>query len=302
MKSRAFNKVELDSGRGVVRKSSKDVGKIKAEILFYLNCPEPARSLLPKLLDYAKDFSWYEIEYIENKTVTERLADSEFSTEEWAALFSSIKIALDKFPADGNQTSFIFLYTIFIEKALKRAKTLGNGELHKIFFEGCTLNGVKRRPLAKLLIVNSGVLFKVPLSTAVIHGDLCFSNMLINSDLTSLNLIDPRGGFDGPSIYGPIVYDIAKIAQSVYSWYDKIIEGSYNLSRSEGGYTLDLLGSDWSKVVAKNFEGILNECEISEESAILLAGLLLAGTPALHIEDLDRATALALNAVLLLSD
>ena len=301
MKPRAFNKVEIDYEMGLVRKSSTDKEKLKAEILFYVNAPEHVKKRMPKLYKYDADYSWYDMEYLDWITVTELANQKELSSEEWATIFFSISEGYSSFNENIGQTDFPYLYKIFIKKALERAGKLENQELKNIFFNGCFLNGGKRDGLGKLLITNSGVLFKVTHDVGLLHGDFCFSNILIRPDLKKIKLLDPRGGFEEPSIYGPKAYDIAKLAQSTYSWYDKIVDEKYKLIRSDNGYGLSITGSDWITDSRIAFDPLLETFGLSEYDAKILAGLMLAGTPALHLDDPDRAVALALNAVLLLS-
>jgi hypothetical protein len=301
MKPRSFNSIEIDAERGIVRKSSIDVEKLKSEILFYVNAPDQIKKLMPKLYRYSEDYSWYEMEYLEWTTVTELANKRELSSEEWASIFFSISEAYMSFNENLEDTDFSYLYGIFIGKALKRAQELDNKELKNIFFNGCILNGVARRGLAALLIFQMGVLFKVTKEVSLLHGDFCFSNILIRDDLKKIRVLDPRGGFDAPSIYGPKAYDIAKLAQSTYSWYDKIVEDKYELVRSDNGYGLSITGSDWITDARIAFDPMLETFDLTENDAKILAGLMLSGTPALHLDDPERAISLALNAVLLLS-
>jgi hypothetical protein len=301
MRPRSFNTIEVDSSRGVVRKSSTKVDKLENEILFYVNAPEHIKSLMPKLYEYSKDFSWYEMEYLKLTPLTELVNRKELSAEEWAQVLFSINESYCTFNENGDKTDYSELYKIFVRKALARAYELEDKELRNIFFEGCIVNGKRREALARLLVHNSGVLFKVPQDVTVLHGDFCFSNIMISDDLKTVKLIDPRGGFGGSSIYGPKAYDIAKLCQSSYSWYDKIVEGYYRLDRSDSGYELSMTGHDWSIRAQDAFDPMLETFGLTEYDAKRLAGLMLAGTPALHLDDQDRAVALALNAVLLLS-
>lgn len=301
MKPRSFNTIDIDYERGVVRKSSTDVEKLKNEILFYVDAPDKVKRLMPKLYRYSEDFSWYEMEYLEWTTITELANSRELSSEEWASIFFSISEAYMSFNENLKDTDFSYLYGIFIGKALKRAQGLDNKELKNIFFNGCILNGVARRGLAALLIAQMGVLFKVTKEVSLLHGDFCFSNILISEDLKRIKVLDPRGGFDEPSIYGPRAYDIAKLAQSCYSWYDKIVEGHYKLVRSDNGYELFTVGEIWTIDARIAFDPLLETFDLTENDAKILAGLMLAGTPGLHLDDPERAISLALNAVLLLS-
>lgn len=301
MKPRSFNTIEVDAERGVVRKSSTNVEKLKNEILFYLNAPDSIKKLMPKLYRYSEDFSWYEMEYISWPTITELANSRELSAEEWAQVFFSINEIYLSFNENNEKTDFSYLYKVIVSKAIDRAQKTENQELKNIFFSGSILNGATRQSLGRLLISNMGILFRLTQDESLLHGDLCFSNILISEDLKQIKLLDPRGGFDEPSIYGPKVYDIAKLAQSTYSWYDKIVEGKYELIKSDNGYGLSITGSDWVTDARIAFDPMLETLGLTEKDAKVLAGLMLAGAPTLHLDDPDRAVALALNAVLLLS-
>jgi len=52
------------------------------------------------------------------------------------------------------------------------------------------------------------------------HGDLCFSNMIIKND--QLYLIDPKGAAGPDDNYRTIHYDLAKISQCLFGYYDLI--------------------------------------------------------------------------------
>jgi hypothetical protein len=301
MRSRSFNTIEVFPEKGLVRKSSTEVEKLRAEVLFYLNAPKEMQSNMPMLREYAGDYSWYDMDYIEYKTLSEMATESELPWGSWYSVFKLIAGTLSSPDADLGTVDFTDLYKIFVSKAINRARGLDHNELKKIFFAGSTINGKKMKSLANLLIANCGVLFKVDAAMAVTHGDLCFSNILISDDLQRIKIIDPRGGFDEPSIFGPVVYDTAKLAQSMYTWYDKIVEGQYSLGRSDYGYTLESTTPDWSTIAGPAFFATFKDVTLTEQDLRVLGALMLAGTPALHLDDPNRAVALALNAVLLLS-
>ena len=64
---------------------------------------------------------------------------------------------------------------------------------------------------------------------SIMHGDLCFSNILYDSRSNHIKLIDPRGvdNKHNISIYGDWRYDVAKLAHSVVGKYDFIIANRF---------------------------------------------------------------------------
>jgi hypothetical protein len=62
------------------------------------------------------------------------------------------------------------------------------------------------------------------------HGDLCFSNVFIDTHKKSIKCIDPRGSFASDKMYGDILFDYAKITQSALGLYDLVIEDKFKLT------------------------------------------------------------------------
>ena len=98
-----------------------------------------------------------------------------------------------------------------------------------IFYQGIKLGSIydiTQECIAKML--------KLPKRPVIMHGDLCFSNMLFDTRGRRLKLIDPRGldCHDNFSIFGDVSYDLAKLAHSVVGMYDFIIAGRFEIIAS----------------------------------------------------------------------
>lgn len=301
MISRSFNKLEVDPSLSYVRKSSVETEKLQKEINFYVTVPDPIKSLMPKLIDSASDFSWYEMEYIDGTPLGQEYIENSVPGSLWENIFTTIDTFLVGYLQSNKVSSLGYLNKILIEKAINRAAEINDEEIKAIFFDGSTINGKSYPPLNSLLESKSEVLTRTPLDVGLLHGDLCFSNILIKTETDLIKFIDPRGGFDRPEIYGPIIYDIAKVAQSVIGGYEQLLYKKYSLVNKKENYLLLLEKPINYERVLPLFIDLLNQYQISLSDAYLLAGLMLAGTPLLHMEDLARAKGLALQSVLLLS-
>lgn len=76
----------------------------------------------------------------------------------------------------------------------------------------------------------------------IIHGDLCFANILVDYNFSFKKVIDTRGKFGKYDIYGDFRYELAKLFHSVDGKYDFIIkdqvEISYDLSNANINYSV----------------------------------------------------------------
>lgn len=76
---------------------------------------------------------------------------------------------------------------------------------------------------------------------AVMHGDLCFSNILYDKRSRLMKLVDPRGAAEANEIWGDPYYDVAKLSHSVLGGYDFINNGLFELTVDDDlGLTLRL--------------------------------------------------------------
>lgn len=74
---------------------------------------------------------------------------------------------------------------------------------------------------------------------SIIHGDLCLSNILYESNC-GLKFIDMRGSFGNMiGVVGDIRYDLAKLDHSIYGGYDLIISDKFTFSNSGNSYFIN---------------------------------------------------------------
>ena len=85
--------------------------------------------------------------------------------------------------------------------------------------------------IAEIISTCREIIQEQDIITSIFHGDMCLSNILYDSRSSFLKLIDPRGinYISDPSsqdeLYGPLNYDLAKLAHSLIGNYDLIIAG-----------------------------------------------------------------------------
>ena len=65
---------------------------------------------------------------------------------------------------------------------------------------------------------------------SIIHGDLCFANIMVDENYSFIKVIDPRGKFGDFDVYGDFRYELAKLFHSVDGKYDFIIKDLFKIN------------------------------------------------------------------------
>lgn len=238
IKSRQFNHMSFDSKRGIIKKTSDDNTKLISEISWFLNLPKKLQYVTPRIYDYSlkANEAFVEMEYYSYPTLLELYLYGDLDSESWIKIFNRIGMVLDDFKqfscSDGDINDA--LKSMYLDKTISRIEKLKDIESFKPFFEkSIVVNGITYKSLNKLLEEIPTVVSQNLLSVEtfnVIHGDLCFANVLIDEKLNFLKLIDPRGSFGNYDIFGDQRYDLAKIFHSIDGKYDFIIKDMFALA------------------------------------------------------------------------
>ena len=125
------------------------------------------------------------------------------------------------------------LEEMYLTKTLQRFEKMKKDERFITFFESpIVVNGERYLPLNEIIIALEKaipeMLYDVD-SFNIIHGDLCFANIMVDSNFSFIKVIDPRGKFGTYDIYGDFRYELAKLFHSVDGKYDFIIKDLFDL-------------------------------------------------------------------------
>lgn len=240
--SRSFNEIKIDDKRGILTKRSANKTKLVNEIRWYLRMPGQLQYLLPRIYDYSLDLDapYVSMEYYGYHTLHESLLYGNLSSSRWREIFRQLHFVLadmSSFRIRGRESECQdALRSMYIDKTLQRLDSIrGNTRFSAFFTNKIKINGkafpsldilLARLPVAveKLLLPNASKYFNV------IHGDLCFTNILIEDSLNFMRFIDPRGKFGVFDIYGDSRYELAKLFHTLEGGYDFIIEDMFELS------------------------------------------------------------------------
>ena len=196
---------------------------------------------------------------------------------------------------------------MYLKKTLLRFQRMKEMEYFKnLFDEKIIINGKKYISLnqieERLKIEIPNRLYGIE-CFQIIHGDLCFSNILVDNNFAFVKLIDPRGNFGDYDIYGDRRYELAKILHSVEGNYDSIIKEHFvqQYKKEENRITYEIKSPvfdfDVMELFIKEFDLKLEELE---EIRFIEALLFLSMIP-LHEESQKQQYVMLATGIELLS-
>ena len=205
--SRSFNRVEIweDS---VVKKSGMRT-KIISELNWYRSLPVEIVTRTPRILDfdlYGEGGASYTMQRVLDPTLRELYLFLNRDTELWTKIFTE---CFDTHKKMGQYRSDSSSKEALLKKTRSRAEEtghIGSQEVQNFLWE---------------LSVEAE---KFETYSCLVHGDLCFSNLMWDTSSSRITMLDPRGEI----FYSPY-YDIAKLRHSIYG-YDFIDAELYTVS------------------------------------------------------------------------
>ncbi len=311
VEARTFNHIEIDQNRGILKKTSKDVEKFINEIKWYLKLPTDVEYVRPRIFNYSLHYAkpYVCMEYYSYRTLHEIFLYGEISGEQWKKIFKKIKFVLNDFSRyklrDKNLN--IALNSIYLEKTLNRLNKLKKQpEFKNLFEQPIYINGKSYPSLFTVInIIKKSIpeiLYNID-SFNIIHGDLCFPNIMIDDNLNFIKLIDPRGKFGDYDIYGDPRYEIAKLLHSIEGKYDFIIKDLFNLDvLDENNFSFNILDSSRTFDIQEIFMKVFFE-NISEIKSIrLIESLLFLSMIPMHKESVNHQYAMLCTGLKLLNE
>lgn len=307
---RSFNSIEIDEQRGILKKRSENKEKLVNEIRWYLRIPNKLQYLLPRVYDYSLDLTdpYVSMEYYGYHTLHESLVFGDLPLVKWQAIFQKLLFAINdmgKFTVTGERIQFeVALRDIYLQKTFDRLDMMRNEpDFHSFFENTITINGKEYRSLNEYLKMLPQLIEKLVVYTFtgqfnIIHGDLCFANILIEDTYDFIRVIDPRGKFGTFDIYGDARYELAKLIHTLEGKYDFIIEDMFDI---------DVIGNTIEYHVHKQIDNITNVfLDVFRESIdniqavrLIEATLFLSMIP-LHSDYKQRQFAMLATGVMLL--
>ncbi len=305
--ARSFNSIVIDDSRGTLRKTSSNKEKLINEIRWYLRMPNRLQYLLPRIYDYSLDFDepYVTMEYYGYHTLHESLLYGDFFVARWKNIFRKLLFAIEDMQSYRitNRSAEIkaAIKSMYIDKTIMRLDKMRSVPSFMNFFDkNIIINGNIYLSINQIIDELPSLVEKLLLRSeeqhfSIIHGDLCFTNILVEDNYNFMRFIDPRGKFGDFDIYGDSRYELAKLFHTLEGHYDYIIEDLFTLTVNGNELTYSVKDSDnevWSV-----FCDVFRE-QLSDMIAIRLieATLFLSMIP-LHSDSLTRQYAMLATGV-----
>ncbi len=237
---RAFN--ELEIANGVVKKSSQQTKKIEAEANWFQNLPSNLKRYVPQLISGSTGSARksYELEYLALLPLNELFVHGNLMPIFWMKIFQIIEnllcdfsslVIIEKMNSEDIESDY---KKLVIQKTNDRIKRFAH-ETGSSITQRTKYNGRMLPSIAEIIKDCQESALRIPPRQGVLHGDMCFSNILYDSRTNNVKLIDPRGMTSESEmvILGDLRYDIAKFAHSVIGLYDHIVAGLFSLEERD---------------------------------------------------------------------
>ncbi|MBT8545263.1 hypothetical protein G6732_00085 [Polynucleobacter paneuropaeus] len=233
---RSFNQLKI--AKGTIKKYGSPIKKIKAESNWFKNIPPELRVYIPNYIDDGLDF--YELEYLPLPPLNELFVHGKNIELFWVKVFNLCdqffeKCTIHQIEEDSLSQIELSSIKLIDEKTWERFSQFlaTNDQINPnidILYEG-----VRLPSLMDMIKRSISLAVEIKPFPGISHGDFCLSNILFDSRVDRLKVIDPRGldGWGNETIFGDINYDLAKLTHSIVGLYDFIVSGAFDVNRIE---------------------------------------------------------------------
>ncbi len=311
--TRAYNSFKLDKTGCKITKTSSTL-RLKDEIDYYREIQKTnLNHFFPRIFSSNTSDAPYsvDLEYYDYADLGLQMIDCEliYSEEYWEIIADKLVSILQDFQQLDvpvkNLDSKSIKAKMYVEKTLHYQKELvSNFDFFKDLNEKSNLIINKEKvlnfdllwqkiePLIDELLINNK-----PLS--VIHGDMCFSNILCSTGNSIIKFIDPRGSFGARGIYGDPLYDVAKLTHSFDGCYEYIINDKFSLKKiAQDSYDFSFENKN-HELIKKVF---LKNDQFNQPAVQLIQGLIFIGMCSRHYDSLDRQIVMYLTGLRILNN
>jgi hypothetical protein len=315
--TRNFN--EVIANTNFIKKTSNNLNKMNSEYKWFRQLPKAFTIFTPGVWGFKNKNkkASYKIEFVGAPTLQEKWVFGNLPDFVYYNIINQIfhfikKSSKVKFNKYSKDDVFKQLDELYIKKTKKRVEEFSaqtNFDKEKeVVINGKTYPSLNTFTNSVLLKLKEEININKTKGFTLMHGDLCFSNILSDTRSSIIKLIDPRGGLDNSfnsknKTIGDYRYDIAKLGHSLIGNYDYIVTGFYNLEVNQKELNFEFsLQHEAKNSLKEFFYNKVEEMKIDRSFIhTSIVNLFISMLP-LHSEDKNRQIALLLNAYKLFYD
>ncbi|WP_375239094.1 hypothetical protein [Aurantibacter sp.] len=315
--TRNFNQVIANTN--FIKKTSNNSNKMESEYKWFEQLPKAFTIFTPGVWGFKakNNKSSYKIEFVGAPTLQEKWVFGNLPDFVYYNIINQVFLFIKKsskitFEQYSKEDVLKQLNQLYITKTEKRVSEFSEKTCFdkdkQVVINNKIYPSLNSFTKSILKILKKGLDHSKSHKFTLMHGDLCFSNILSDTRSSTIKLIDPRGGLDNSfdsknKIIGDYRYDIAKLGHSLLGNYDYIVTGFYNLERNKEDLNFNFSLQHKSRELLKDFfYNKIEEMEVDKNFIhASIVNLFISMLP-LHDEDEDRQIALLLNAYKLFYD
>jgi len=309
LEQRAFNQLSVDTTFGTITKRSTRREKFVDEINYLRMLPDHLSVLFPRVIDFSIDWDdpFVTMEFYGYPTLAELFVFENVDAGIWRRVLEHLHHVLQEgFLSHRRPLPPGATHEMLLGKALERLDAIDDRSvLSDLLRRDGSLN-VNGRPLRGVneltpILEDEIVALAASAEGSIIHGDLCFSNILFDLRSGIFKFIDPRGSYGHAGIYGDPRYDIAKLYHSVYGLYDFITADLFRVHVDGTDAQLDIRTRPYHGEIRDEFDHLFFTT-FDRREILLATGLIFIGLPALHYDHPNRQLAFYLRGLQILDE
>lgn len=295
---RHFNSLSYDPARGRVTKRSLSVEAFRKQVRWFKQIPDDVAPFIPRIFDSSDGSDpFITMELLSIPTLGDLFVSQRLNLGAWNDVVRSVSFIQSCFAEKAVRSSLApnLARAVYLEKTHSRLDEFTEQQPSAKDYFVC--RGSEKWSIARVqrtlgrFVEQSGLLELDELTP--IHGDFCFSNLLYDPKVRLIKMIDPRGEFGVPGVFGDRRYDLAKLAHSYAGRYDFIVSDQFSLEvESQGQLRVNLQTNEYFTRVRSIFDAVLlPDAELRRQVYALQALLFLSMVP-LHADKPRRQLAM----------
>jgi hypothetical protein len=297
--TRAYNQITKLS-HGIIKKTSTS-DRLLDEINYYRSIPSQISILYPRQVDFTvseKNYNLF-LEFYPFQTLSDYIISD--TAKDWDNIFDHIKKAIELLKTVDSPIENIQSYatSMYIDKTFTEYNSFVNIYEDKDLFIQPVLhiNGIAYKNFNSIWPeIENIIKFKLlDYTPSVIHGDMCFSNILYHEQVGP-RFIDMRGSFGSKGIFGDPMYDYAKLFHSVNGGYEYIINDRFTAEKINSSSYQIKLNLTINKLLSYN--SFISAFKDENLPLIkLVEGLIYIGMCARHYDSTKRQLIMYLTGI-----